>query len=581
MKLKTREEKVFACIAIIAIIMTIFRFWLAVRTPLYLQADAGYDDFLSVKYAVNMLQGNWLGAYDWVALAKTASFSMLLAFGYICGIPYSFGLIVSYTLASLLMTVAVNKIIKNYYFGFLMYLFLLFSPVMFHEENIQKVYRGGYIVVFSMLVIAAYIGILHEVKKDKKSKIVLWTIVGAVALPIFWFLKEDSIWIIPFIALSILYSVIIIIKAKSFDHKIKIIRSILIVFPLISLIVCTNIYKQLNYTYYGIDTITDRSGSNYKKVISDLLKIEDPESDVTWITKDMLNKAAECSPTLNSIMPQLTARINSWYGDEETTGDIIIWIFREAVDDAGIYAQGSEAVETFYGNIDAELQEAFCNGSLVENNDRIYLSSVSRGYTLEEFWKNFKGRIKEVIGTMVTYSQNMTTVSNARGEYEKIAIMAQLTNSEFTWKDTESYLDKMSAEVVSVDLGIVQLYQVTGTIFFIFGSIGVLILIIHTLIEMKRKQFEHIEITIVVISLAASCFALIIGVIWFANFLSIKKVYDYLCGAIPIMNVLEAIGMYVLIKWFINILIKQVRIKQNNRNNMQAGDAFFDENLSL
>jgi hypothetical protein len=33
---------------------------------------------------------------------------------------------------------------------------------------------------------------------------------------------------------------------------------------------------------------------------------------------------------------------------------------------------------------------------------------------------------------------------------------------------------------------------------------------------------------------------------WFANFLSAKKLYDYFCGAIPVMNIAEVVGIYTL-----------------------------------
>lgn len=564
--LRINKNKIFVCMVIIAFFLTAFRIWLAVRTPLFLQADAAYDDFLLVKYAMSMLQGNWLGIYDLVTLAKTVSFSLLLALGYVCGIPYSFGLVVSYALAVMLLILAVNKFIQNRYFGIILYLFLLFSPVMFHEENVQKVYRGGYIVVFSMLVMAAYIGIFYEARKQENIKIVLWTVLGAIALPVFWFLKEDSIWLAPFLALLILYSVVVIINTKTLNIKKKIVRIVLTVIPILSLIVCSNIYKQLNYNYYGVYTITDRSGSNYEKVISDLLRIEDSSIDQIWITREMLNKAADCSPTLNGIMPQLTERINGRYGDGgDAKGDFIIWIFREAVSSAGIYAQGSEAVEDFYGRINMELQEAFANGSLTENNDRIYLSSVSRGYTPGEFWNYFKGRIREVLGMMVSYKYNMTTVSNARGEYADIAIMSRLTNSDFTWKDTENYLDKMSADVVNMDLKIVKFYQVSGKSICGLGAIGILLLILHTFMTIKKKTYEHLELTLIVIAFAATCAALIIGVIWFGDFLGIKKIYDYLCGAFPIMNLVEAIGVYELINCFIKLLRKK-RVALQHRN---------------
>ena len=158
-------------IFIILVVLTLIRLWLGVRTPLLLQADARYDDFLFVRYAEELLNGNWLGN-DSLSLAKSASFSVILALGYLLGIPYNFGLYVLYILACILISIAFYYIIKNKYFCYILYLFLLYSPIMFHEENVQKVYRGGYIVIFAIIVFASVIaqfGISFERNVGKKG----------------------------------------------------------------------------------------------------------------------------------------------------------------------------------------------------------------------------------------------------------------------------------------------------------------------------------------------------------------------------------------------------------------------------
>jgi hypothetical protein len=145
-----------------AVVLTLLRIWLAMRTPLFLQANALYDDWLQVKYALSILQGNWLGDFCSTTYAKTVSYPLLLCLNFIAGIPYSFGLICSYVIACLLAVLALHKFLKSRVFSVFLYLFLLYSPVMFHEENVQKVYRGGYIVVFALLVTASAAALLYE-----------------------------------------------------------------------------------------------------------------------------------------------------------------------------------------------------------------------------------------------------------------------------------------------------------------------------------------------------------------------------------------------------------------------------------
>lgn len=105
------------------VVLTLFRIWLGVKTPLYLQADATCDDFLLVRYAANMLTGNWLGSFESLTLTKSAAFPAILAFGYLCGIPYSLGLIVSYVFAVALLCIALSQLIPDRRFT----VFIVFS----------------------------------------------------------------------------------------------------------------------------------------------------------------------------------------------------------------------------------------------------------------------------------------------------------------------------------------------------------------------------------------------------------------------------------------------------------------------
>lgn len=193
-KIRMKECILNALVAV----LTLFRIWLGMKTPLLLQADATCDDFLLVQYAVNMLTGNWLGNFESLTFAKSASFPAVVALGYLCGIPYSAGLIVSYVFAVALLCIALFRLIPDRRFTVLTYLFLLYSPVMFHEENTQKLYRGGYIIVFSLISIAAVIGIYSNIVQ-KETTLLKWSLCSAVSLPVFWFMKEDSIWILPFV----------------------------------------------------------------------------------------------------------------------------------------------------------------------------------------------------------------------------------------------------------------------------------------------------------------------------------------------------------------------------------------------
>lgn len=181
---------------IVLVALTLLRFWLGIKTPILLQASAGYDDYLYVEYASSMLRGEWLGGFSHFTLLKAVSPAVILAVNYILGISYSLSMTVGYILAVFIFSLAMYRLMESRKFFVSLYVFLLYSPGMFHEENVQKVYRGGYIVIFTLLVFAAVIGQHAAVIRERKREFVFWTILGCVSLPVFYYLKEDSIWIL-------------------------------------------------------------------------------------------------------------------------------------------------------------------------------------------------------------------------------------------------------------------------------------------------------------------------------------------------------------------------------------------------
>ena len=250
---------------LIAVALTGIRIYLGIKTPLFLQADAGYDDFLFIRYAESLLKGEWLGAFGSIALVKSASYSMLLVIGYLLGISYSVALTVGYIFAVFLFVKSLSKLFNNRYFDICLYIFLIYSPTMFHEENVQKVYRGGYIVIFALLTIASVIGLYTRVNEERK-KVIGWSILGCICLPLFWFLKEDSIWILPFVIVGNILTLIEMWKSKeTIKRFVK--HALIVILPVLCLGLSIVSYKAINYHYYGEYTVTDRSGTYYKEVI--------------------------------------------------------------------------------------------------------------------------------------------------------------------------------------------------------------------------------------------------------------------------------------------------------------------------
>ena len=532
-------------VLIIALVfLTFFRILIAMKIPLFLQADAYYDDYLYVLYSKSLMRFQWLGNFSELTLAKGCSFSFFLLFNYIFGIPYSFALIVTYIFSIVIFLKSVKRIINNKYFLFFTYIYLLFSPVMLHSENIQKVYRGGLLISFSLLVISGVIGIYTRINDKKNTNLFKYVMLTSLSLSYFWFLKEDSIWILPFVLGGLFFTIIEIIKNK--ENKKRIVYTII---PLVFLLFSITVYKSINYIKYGEYSITDRNGTYFKEVISDLLQIEDKNSSKDhWITKNMMNKAYGVSPTLSKIKKEMDLEYKSeWIDeDEEIVGDIIYWVIKDAAYKSGIYNNGGKEVNNYYKKVHNELTNAFESKKLKRNNE-IYISKVVKGITKDEIPEYLK-LMKESKKVLLTHSEYDLGLYPSTGKTDNIALFNELTMSQIVLPGSNEIIYNPSTKIISLCNKIVTLYKKTGLVLYYTFIISFVIQCLDMLWALlKKKENENKKLLLIELGLFVTCFAQFFGTTFFCRFLSFRKIYDYSSIMFPLIQILEMMGVYYIV----------------------------------
>lgn len=557
MKIKRDSKTVGIIVAVILLILTLVRIVMGVKIPLLLQGDAKYDDFMMVEYAESILSGKWLGDFSFKAMIKTAAFPMLLALGYRLGFSYAALLTILYILAVALLSFVMGKLIGNKIFAALFYIFMLFSPVMLHEENVQKIYRGGYIVVFAIFIIASVIG-LFSFYKNSTAILAAFSALLSASLPIFWYLKEDSIWIMPFVICGLGCSILRCIISKKEIGQVYL-RIICYVIPLLVMALSITAYRGVNKSVYGVYADTDRSGTYFQKVIEDILQIEGASNGETWVTQEALHSATLESDTLRKMAYDLDmVSYGRLEEDGEVHGDFIIWTFREAGESHGLYTSASD-IEAYWEQVHAELMKAYEDGRLKRSTDKLYLSSVAVGYTWDELKEYYLGRLSEVARTVITYDHNGLTTKEASGTPEQIERMHRLVKGGYISKDiSEANLESYERVVRSANR-INRLYSLTGKAVFVAAFVGMLLLLYRFIVSIRRKETSDIGLILLIsIGMALTAILVIVAVMWFCNFLTIWKIYDYSCGAVIIMEITEAVGVYYLVDSVISLIKKKM-----------------------
>lgn len=381
-RFKYLEDKFSRYLPIVLILMTIGRILIGLRIPYLILADQFYDDRMMYENALNIVNGVWLGPYDAYAMTKGIGYSLFLILAKKLCIPYSLLLSLLNVAAAYLLTKAVSEIINNKYIQGIIYGLLLFSPINLTMFVTQRLYRMAIIPSMVEIVFAGIIGLTLRRNYALKKQLP-WAVLSGISLAFFWQIREDSIWILPFVIVMTLINIFCIIFFCK--EKAKIQRVLLMLLPIALLLAGHLSIAAINYHNYGVFVANDRTDGSFGDMMSLLYRIEGEESsEDVWITKDVIYQAEAASPTLQQVKPVLDSYIDGWASGDEIKGDHYSWVIRGAVEEAG-FAPDAVTAEAFYANVVTELNHAIDNGTLrLKKDGSIYFSSQAKGIRLNE-----------------------------------------------------------------------------------------------------------------------------------------------------------------------------------------------------
>ena len=545
---------------------TALRIFIGYGIPVYLRGQYMADDFLMVRYAESMLQGSWLGEFRGATLTKVVGYSAYLAIMSKLGIPYALGNTVFYCLCVLLFCVALYKLFPNLYVAFFMYVYLLFSPIMLNKDAIQKIYRTGFQSSVTLLLIAAIIGVYGTILRGQHVvRTILWSILASVSLTVFWFTKEDGIWMVPFVVCGLGIAAVVLFTGgnkpsvgagagfgggRAARSKAYVITCCMcFVLPAVSLLAASFAIRFTNNRHYGEFAVTDRNDTYYSKVMSDLYHIDDGQQPLLiWLSRDGLEKAFEVSPALAETKPYIDGMYQgSWAvtTDGEMHGDGIYWALREAVEANGLYEKGGAVVNEYYKKVHEELTAAFKDGRLPKDTKSIYISSGGRGMTKEEILEYFPAKFPEMVKVLLKYSLNVTAASPAEGDPEHVQRMAAIVKSPYVLEDGSNASEFETGVKCAVYDTLV--YSKCGIAVTIVAAIGFLLFFIMLIVGLFRKNYDRVPLMLVSLGMGLSAVLYIFAILWFCAWNTMELAYEYLGPVVLIINVLQVLGVSLLV----------------------------------
>ena len=155
-------------------------------------------------------------------------------------IPFLLGQEIFYDISCLFLVQSISKTIKNKKIIYLIFTILLYNPITFSSE-ICRVYRDGIYTSLTMLLAAFSYSIFFNRKYSIKKQIKYFIGLG-ITISALYLCREESIWLLPFCLISVIITIIFIIKDKEINKKKLLIGMYAIpiaIFIINNLIICT------------------------------------------------------------------------------------------------------------------------------------------------------------------------------------------------------------------------------------------------------------------------------------------------------------------------------------------------------
>ena len=378
MQLKDVKSFIKKYILLICIFLISFiKIHITNKLPILAIPDQVYDDGLMVLLAKNLIQGNWLGAFESSTLVKGAGFPIFLALLKSFNLSYLFTINILYTLSCIYFIYSIKDDIKNTFIRILIFIIMLFNPISYATHTFQRVYRNG-IIIFQTIFIFSAIYIIWKNRFSSIKKLLPHVLIASINMVFLYHSREDSIWIMPFLLVSfILILINIIFKHPDINNiktKIKkalyiVTKSLIILMPIWVLVFSTTAIKIINYRHYGM--FIERESETYlSKVVTAFYSVK-AYDDIPRVdnTREKINRIYEISETLESIKPNLENSLDVWsaYGaykdKKEVENGWFGWALKYAALISGKYFSQMEADE-FFQQVYNEINIALENGKL-------------------------------------------------------------------------------------------------------------------------------------------------------------------------------------------------------------------------
>lgn len=320
---------------------------------------ADIDDMLIYRAAESIVRGEWLGAYGPFTIAKHMFGAVWIALLHVFGVPYLLGGQILYTAAAAFTVWAAAPMLRSNAAKLAAFAALLWSPAAF-SNYLARVYRDGLFPSLCLMVFAGLIGAALRYRGRVLAQLP-FALVGGAAFAAAWLTREDGLWLVPFAAAASAVTLGYILFDRTVRGKVA--KVLVLAVPYMLLFGGILAYSALNYSHYGVFTVSDMNSGPFAEAYGALARIEAPFVDKTPVPEAARQQAYAASESFALIRDNLEgSRTGRWRkGDFQAGG--LYWAMREAAAFSGYYADAKIAA-AYWQRVADEINRACDIGQL-------------------------------------------------------------------------------------------------------------------------------------------------------------------------------------------------------------------------
>jgi len=357
---------------------------------LFLVSDQGlfsyygpHDDLLYLRHAESILNGQWLGDYNNLTLAKGVGYPLWIALSNLLSVDLLLAQHILYILACFLFVLAISPSLSSNRWRIVLFMLLVFNPISYADTVGNRVIRDGIYPALVLMVFSLIILIHSAISRYQRKPIFLSLSLG-LSFFFFWVTREEGIWLLP--AILVLISGLLMLQVKAFRVRFFI---FVVVIPVVQVFLLISSLMYLNYKHYGVYVHNDVKSGSFVSAYSALQRLKTEDVNRLELPAHTRGVLYDLSPSFAQLKDTLDDSRKWWFtGKEDIHNGMFIWGFRDAVKERGYYADAYTS-EMFYRRITEEINSACLQNVALCRERRETLSPSLRSMSLNDLTAQF------------------------------------------------------------------------------------------------------------------------------------------------------------------------------------------------